>query len=132
MVEPEPATVDLAVGVERRIEVPAADERIGGLLDEPLRALKRPPAADAPQRIGRERGIAHERQAGPRGRATDVGHIELAHQLGLARGAAEVRGVRQRGDVAHVRALEVRAELGQAIAMGATTTRHSPSSLGKV
>ena len=117
VVRAEPAAMDLAVGVERRVEVPAADERVGRLLHEPVRALERPPAADAPQRIGGERGVADEGQARPRGRPADVRQVELAQQLGLARGAAEVRGVRERGDVAHVRALEVVAELGQAVAV---------------
>jgi hypothetical protein len=39
--------MDLPVGVERRIEVPADDERVGGLVDQPVRALEGPAAADA-------------------------------------------------------------------------------------
>ena len=68
MVRPEAAAVDAAVGVERGVEVPAADERAGRLLDEPLGALEGPAAADAPERVGGERGVAHEGQPGPRGR----------------------------------------------------------------
>ncbi len=105
------------VALQGSIEVGPADERIGGLLNQPVRALEGPAAADSPQRVGRQRRVADERQARARGGTKDVGQLELAQHLGLLGRAVEIGRVGQLVDQAAVGALEIGAELRQPVAV---------------
>ena len=62
----------LAIALERGIEVAAVEERRRGLVDQPLGALECPAAADAPEGVAAERGVADEGEAG-----SAAGRIEL-------------------------------------------------------
>ena len=66
-----------AVAPQRGVEVAAAGDRRGRLVHQPLGALEGPAAADAPERVARERRVAHEREAGPRRRAMTFGSSSL-------------------------------------------------------
>ena len=85
---------------------------------EPLRALHRPPAADAPQRIGRERRVADQREP-RRDRPTDpVGHVELAEHGAHEPRLADRRRVDHPGDEVDQRLRRVAPELGQQVFRG--------------
>src|SRR3954468_15959073 len=60
VVRTEALAVDAPVALERRVQILAAGARGGRLVDEPLGALERPAAADAPQRVARQRRVADE------------------------------------------------------------------------
>ena len=78
MVEHEPPQVGPPVAPERPVEVGAViDDGGGGRVGQPLGALEGPAAADPPQGVGRERGVADERDPPARRGAADVRQVEL-------------------------------------------------------
>jgi hypothetical protein len=87
-VAPQAARVALAVAPQAGVQRLGAAERRHDRVREPLGRLERPAAADAPQRVDRERGVADQREPGHGRPAQAVLHVELAqhrlHQLGVA------------------------------------------------
>ena len=58
-----------------------AVERLRQLVGQPLGRLERPPAPDAPHRVGRHRGVPDEREPGAARPPGRVRHLELAEDL---------------------------------------------------
>ena len=103
--------VALSVAVDRGVELivgrRAAIECRRQLIGQPLGRLERPPAADAPNRVGRHRRVADEREPGAASPPGRVRHLELAEDLRDPLAARQIGRVRETAEVR----LEVRLEI---------------------
>ena len=106
------APVALSVAVDRGVE---SDRRKASrhcqcrrqLIGQPLGRLERPPAADAPNRVGRHRRVPDEREPGAARPPGRVRHVELAEDLRDPLAARQIGRVRETAEVR----LEVRLEI---------------------